>query len=634
MDQGHTAGGRNGAAESPEQRDEVVRSEAEALARRCDLGAGRVYTFLRQLVDSGCVARRLPLREALRETIHILQVEDVLQLFTEQARTPVEPRLTTLCYLADPLTPLYTLGELADLTEEYLAHLERNRSDLARTGHSPVSFERSRWLDWHLGKLYPTKLPVVHPLAVWVARSGRADLIDCAFMHEVFECSTSAALSEDGNLVYQYVWVREPPEASPPPFGNSGHGFRWSARGPIARDGTPVTPCTYEEAAFIPGLEAATAGRLEGLREQLLDLEVRVLRRLLGAARAADATRLWTDCLELMTNSLLAKDAEFLLGMDSFYAQTRAAVPGIYRRCDAMMCICHGAAGDVLSPRSGFAGLLDLVGHYEKELLIGTMGRTRSDLPALPLRGSSLSSCETDDQSWAPELNAILDRLIELEREETSFWTDFTNRVNRAMEAEFCEEFVHRTRVPRGQANRYGALFSTLAAYVEATGQLPNLSVDLAAPPSRERCPRPESQGDRGRAKRVQKKAPRQPTEWKCPSGTYFVLDGSRTWLKWSDGRVKLNIKSNSHARVLLDYFLRSSRATSEQIRLELDTSTGKKRKTAPWQSVREVNRQLVPRLRRFEPTKDVPDDVIGGTGGVYQCRIPIAIPDQFDDWE
>ena len=75
---------------------------------------------------------------------------------------------------------------------------------------------------------------------------------------------------------------------------------------------------------------------------------------------AADATDLWSDCLGLTTGSLLGEEADFLLRMDNFYAETGAGVKGVL----------YYNTLEVFRPSVGFSGLLDIVGHFEEELRV------------------------------------------------------------------------------------------------------------------------------------------------------------------------------------------------------------------------------------------------------------------------
>lgn len=207
---------------------------------------------------------------------------------------------------------------------------------------------------------------------------------------------------------------------------------------------------------------------LERTRPRIFDLKIAVLRRLLRSLRGRGVGNLWEDCLRLLTESLTATEAEYFLRIDRFYSGF-----------DLL-------SGEVVDERAdlvagGLTDLLQFVGHCEKELTIGTMHRTAQSLASLPADASFSSYYETVGQPWQPLVNAALDLFVELDIRERAFWADYRVRVNDALENEFYEEVVIRTRVKRKLVSLFEPHVRTFAAWqkahLEATGMLPGLQI-------------------------------------------------------------------------------------------------------------------------------------------------------------
>jgi hypothetical protein len=100
-----------------------------------------------------------PLQGALERAIAALGPTDALNFLESEDLAVLGKRVAALWFLT-PLDPLYTLEELAQLTQQVKQHLLANQDSLLATGYPQTGFARAPWLDWHLNMLYPAKLPV------------------------------------------------------------------------------------------------------------------------------------------------------------------------------------------------------------------------------------------------------------------------------------------------------------------------------------------------------------------------------------------------------------------------------------------------------------------------------------------
>lgn len=444
---------------------EVIRIEAEACARNYGLEAERVVGIFDRLarhrlgdplpedpdiVDTlaWLLRRPTPLDHALR----YLPADAALALCEAEDLGVLEGRVALVEYLSDEQTPLYSLDELGRLVVAFGAHLERNRPHLVRTGHPVSAFRPSPWLGMQLAPLYPVKLPL----------------------------DIDSTADERGEATFTYTWPRRPARhlglprhLGPYYFVGGGRGYLHGPGGKMFDDdGQPVDACSYEEAALIEGVSAEDAARPEAGRAGLLELKTRVLGHLGAAIRARDAAAVWPGALRLLIEAAPAEEAEFYLRMDRFF-----------RGYDVRLGLTSGEETE-LNP-GGLTALLEVVGHCEKELSIGTMATTRHRLLALTGSEPIVSYYQVVGQPDRADFDAVLDGFARLEAREASFWQDYRARVTRALAEEFYEEVIVRTKVKRKFAATFEPQIKTFAewqrGHQEATGALPALQIGPAS---------------------------------------------------------------------------------------------------------------------------------------------------------
>lgn len=421
------------------------------------------------------------LRDAL---LHASDRAAILDLFERGNLRELAQREAVIDYLTfgsgTPLvfTPFYTLRDLERRTRGFIAHLKRNRRPLLETGFPRTDDSRFPWLDWHLTKLCFVRYPVQ------------------------FERTQNAR----GDTVYtELVWSKKMvgnPRSFPPiDLGILGL-FRTSWWGPMeihpqipypiplaSSEGTLALEimrsydkemgidCAYSEAALLPGLKPLDARRLEEGRETILKLKIAVLERLAEAVCSQDACDVRSDCLDLLKESLTADDVQFYLRMDQFYL----GFPGGSR--------VHVGRGPRYVP-GGLSNLLEVIGHYENELMVGTLHRTREALSGLAgLRGLD-SYYDAVTHPSRHMVDKAVDLFLELDRQEDDFWTEYHAWINRSLREEFQHEVTFRVRTKGPVAmvfQRYGqAHLEKLKAHLEAAETLPIPTLEEAAATSAE----------------------------------------------------------------------------------------------------------------------------------------------------
>jgi len=438
---------------------EVLECEAAELATRHGIDPTRVHRIFERIVqDYGGqsfpdeVGRQvwqdgLYFGPSLDVALRYLPPANALALFEREDLRRLDERENVAYYLDDHVS-FYTTEERADLADAFAKHLEDNRQDLASTGLPRYEFGM-RWPGPFLRDLYPVKAFHSSRTAYYVG--GREVPLTYPILYR--QDSTTPVIG-----IRSYTWRR--PLDPTPGVGEEPNSITRA----VSWDESDWIPCTYEEAPLIDGLDPSDAARLDAGRSAMLDLEIRVLRRLAAALRARDATDLWPACLRLLTDALRADDAAYYLGIDR-----------LLNSYDLRTGETTGEGDPDFAP-GGLTNLLEVIGDCEKELTIGTMDRTRRALPPEGALDSLRSYYEAVGRPWQSRLDAALDLFVELEAREATFWDGFRVRVNEALENEFYAEVVVRIKVKQRLAATFEPYLRGFAewqrGHLEATGAL------------------------------------------------------------------------------------------------------------------------------------------------------------------
>ena len=373
--------------------------------------------------------------------------------------------------------PVYSLTELADLAQACIPYLEGNRKHLLETGYPRTSFGPSAFFDIMLARLYYVKIPLWNP---FYPRERLQDQCAADISSYGGPPSTRMRRLHDGSYEYDYLWAKEPaslPSEDRPGFciyNEKGalaltSGFIWDDKSAYADDGTPVTPCEYEEAARIAGLSDAEADRARQLRSKVLECKLLVLEKLALAARAEDCSGLWSGCVKILSRNLSAADAAFLMDVDRLCVELKLG-------CE----ICHGHSilkGNLHT--GGLSDLITLICHFEKEITIGTMCNTKQALESLSQVDLPKSYYQSIGEPWQGALDRTIDQFFGLSLEEDSFWMEYEARVNQVLEEELYEELNLRVRVKKKLKHPYEpfalSFLELTKVLQEETGRLPEL---------------------------------------------------------------------------------------------------------------------------------------------------------------
>lgn len=368
---------------------ELIKIEAEGIAKRHGLDLGRIMSIYERCSDIGWLAPvPAPFETNLDRAIAIIGKEKALKLFESEDLSRLAERIS----LVDDINlfgdiPLYSLDELASLTQEFIQYLLNNRRHLLNTGYPSTKFNQSPWLEKKLSNLYHLNFPT-------------------------------------------------------------------GIKSPMAAD----------------------QSRLKGVRHKLFDLKIKILNELLRYAKLSNPINPWEKCLRLLTGAISAEEAEFYLRMDQFYTGHEVKDEGSSEEIPG------------LDRAGGLTDFLEVIGHYEKEIVIGTLAITRNALGDFlqldetnrPALGVS-NYFEAVDHPLREGLDSALDLFFSFASKERDFWEKYRNRVNQALRNEFYDEVVTGVKIKRALVHLFEPQIKTLSAllksHLETTGKLPRVSI-------------------------------------------------------------------------------------------------------------------------------------------------------------
>jgi len=284
-------------------------------------------------------------------------------------------------------------------------------------------------------------------------------------------------------------------------------------------DGSSIGECCYGEAPVLEILTQEEAEYLGKNRKKLFVLKIEVLRVLLESLQSGERTNIIYQFLGLVTKIYDEKELEFYINTDNSYIEAKIYLgenPSVWHR----------------PVTGGITDLLEVIGHYQKELSIGTFAKTRAALGQIisfdrliysPSNGSEIISpyFECLALGVKKELDEALDLFLSLQSREEAYWVEYRSQVQQALESIFkeqsefafssdshdeihemlslCEEEIvepyeheevtYITTVARGHADELKLYLGFFAEYfkrhIEAFGQAPTSSpFHLTGPPT------------------------------------------------------------------------------------------------------------------------------------------------------
>ena len=353
------------------------------------------------------------------EALDILDTEDLEQLLK---------RTNALSELTYPWVPFYTFDELANLTDKFIKYLKSNQQHLIKTGFPRHSFDPSVWFNQLVSKLYYVKIPLVSPFLKlqpppqtihyneWVVESAESNPI-----------ATSGPFKFTAEKI-GYYWETGLPQISKDPFGHY-----WEQAKAMTSKGHPVTLCSYEEAAYIPGFSQKEINDLEQLRPKIYRIKINILEHLREAIIRQKKTDFWSECYQEIRKILTDKEVSDLLLFDLRYAK-------IFHDENDM---CLDCPPRTLHSSGGLWNLIDIIMHFGEEIKIGIMNETKRRILDLPVEELKCYF-QAIRQPWRNALDAVLDDYETLAARTSDFYDYFIKDVGNSLKIDYQKEIISR----------------------------------------------------------------------------------------------------------------------------------------------------------------------------------------------
>jgi len=341
---------------------DIVGIETEKLAKKYNIADTRRLSAILQKAVTDAYGRRfynndsisindgLDFNPSLHEALTILPPETAFRLFEASDLNALASKIFYYEYLVDGEAPFYTHEELADLLGLFASYLKANKPSLLAIGYPEKSFEQSHWLYEKLSRLYPVKIPF--------------KTLKGTRFHQRFNGDHNFAEKDaEGNLVFEYAWIKEPlPFLSP-----------YNSEQP--------TSCSYADACLIKGLTDRDVEHIEDCRARMFNLKIDILEIASGyLLKKKDTAAFWDNCMEKISQRLTKDTVEKLLKIEEAYSRLFVS-----NMSSKFMITCPSAvtAGQPNLETGGIDNILSFIFFVETELSIGQMHNVRRKLLAL-----------------------------------------------------------------------------------------------------------------------------------------------------------------------------------------------------------------------------------------------------------
>lgn len=422
---------------------QAIRAIAGRLAVKYVLAPKRVDACLRRLIIAEFQGRQVTVQEVntsyskgllrlLPEALKRMPPQKALEFCESEDLNAYPRRVRIAKVLANEFIPLLTLDELADCLSELIEHQETNRGSLLTTGHPTTHFTRCAWLDLHFNKLYFTKLPM--PLYDFSKPTQRSDFRPAISHFYKNRNQIAVRPLNIGPDDFDYE-VRTMNLQAGEDRRCDWSWARWADEG--------WAPCGYDDADTLQRLSEDEIKRLDALRPKLFEVRQRVFAELAESIREQDGQGVQQRCIKIFSDRLTAEEVGFLRKMDAVYASDEVRTSELDTEPTPLL-------------NGGLTSLLELIGHVKKELLIGTLAKTRDALSdALSLdawqkprfvtlvnRSEYRNLCKVDRRNIYLDLIAVgfgetsqagLDIFADLDAKEPAFWLSYWDEVEHVL---------------------------------------------------------------------------------------------------------------------------------------------------------------------------------------------------------
>jgi len=296
-------------------------------------------------------------------------------------------------------SPILTLSGLAENLKKFVDYLNANKTDLLKTGYPKEYYFRSFWLFARASRLWPIKVPArlyrdyhkeITEYRPWLTHQEIMELVN-----------DDVIKKRNGAPQFEYTWVRETPKEKIFPDNSNGHNcYRYCEVN------------SYDEAPYIPTLTSEEISLIEGKREKLFELKVKVLILLSKHILIANEN-FWVDIFGLILDSFSVEE------ITQFYEIEVKIKENVHGDlvADTFLDMPNQALGS-------FIDLLILAEYVYKECMLRTCDsiitklRGFLDIDYSTIRGyiDLVNHCSLH------QINVFLDKYYELKMIESGYW--------------------------------------------------------------------------------------------------------------------------------------------------------------------------------------------------------------------
>ena len=379
----------------------------------------------------------------------------------------------------------HTLPELASLITSFLEYLDENQEMLHKTGFPHKNFEQSGWLDWQLAPLYYVKFPVIvkcgelrvhhhwatvylEPLnlegSVFAKQKNDEDdepdffpIADYRFGLVPPNFKQKLKRDSQGNLIYTYVWsslygqvADEMPQTL----------FLFHRNDSSSH--TPLIPCDYEEARYIPWLETGSARWLVSQREKVFQAKKQILEGFLRFFENRNADGFYERAFSVISQLWSGEELNRFLELDDLFfrnipPQINPPTPGSIST-------------------GGIDPLLTIIAHFYMELRVGTSSKTKERmLTAMPADKWGFSYYHLIGKPWHKEIDRCLSDYEQYCHDEKEAWEDYREKIKVTFQEKFEYDVQTSSRWKRDKVDEAKTFLQRFVSWQEAhfraTGQ-------------------------------------------------------------------------------------------------------------------------------------------------------------------
>ncbi len=410
--------------------EELIKEKVRDLSKDRSLDPKQMNTALRKLFDGkspsrfhDSVAVYMKIDSIVDQIAASRQRDNILSILNDERFGQMYDSALMTEWLNEPQHPFLIITELRALIDEFTSLMKEDKEHILQTGYPRFAFYRHAGLH-RLAPLYYTRIPLsikaIHQRLV-------------LNLPEDDYNGTDTNEETSGDRPFNSIYSSLSPSSDTD--GEQRLVFNWPDD-------------DYQKAAIIEEIPKNYAIRLEGLREIIFELKVKVLDALPKLLATGYASRLWKSSAEIIVENIGADDVDFCLLTEGIYHKEL----GNYDR------IWNHAAG-------GLADLFAFIGECYLELSVGLYSGVRHELGDLvkmvgtpPYPRLTMANYFDYPRHKAAVIDRATTLYIAKRKEYDDGWRDYLEKADKLVENDVGYmrdgQFLKRSELPEYEASK------------------------------------------------------------------------------------------------------------------------------------------------------------------------------------